>query len=487
RVSITTNGKSDAMMNLTPGAAVGDDEPVMVMLAALPLLMHPEARSAAVIGIGSGISSHVLLASDSLRELDTIEIEPAMVEAARGFHPFNASVFSDSRSRIHIEDAKTFFSAHGRRYDIIVSEPSNPWVSGVASLFSEEFYRRIRRHLEPGGLFVQWLQLYEIEPLLVASVIKALALSFPNYVVYAPDDGNLIIVASEGAAVPAPLEVALRQPRLAAALARLQVRNVVDVEVMRVGSRRVLQPYFDRFPIGPNSDYFPVLDQNAARSRFMNAGAQEIAELSSMPIPAMEILGGEARQGAEVPSRPWLRRSALIHSAQKQLAYLMSGEESYLDGIPPGWRSDAQLFRHVLLECPSRGGVQTVDQLLTVAGRMLPVLSKHESAMLWQKLRDAPCPAAKLHAEWIAVLAAVDARDVRAMTLSAEPLLAPGRFAPGAHGDYLLAAAVLGRLALGDRKMALSLWHRYSPLAKSNPAGKLPEFIQAHLAAQVKN
>ncbi len=83
-----------------------------------------------------------------MKRLDSIEIEPLMVEAARkGFGPRISNVFEDPRSHIVYEDAKTFFASTREPYDLIVSEPSNPWVSGVASLFSDEFYGRISRYL----------------------------------------------------------------------------------------------------------------------------------------------------------------------------------------------------------------------------------------------------------------------------------------------------------------------------------------------------
>jgi spermidine synthase len=292
RLAIVTNGKADAMMDVSPGAAVGDDEPVMAMLGALPLLLQPQARSAAVVGFGSGITSHVLLASSSLRELDTIEIEAAMVEAAaRGFRPLNSAAFDDPRSRVHIEDAKAFFARQGKRYDLIVSEPSNPWVSGVASLFTHEFYRRVATHLNPDGLFVQWLQLYEMEVALVASVMKALVTVFPHYDIYSADDNNLIVVARRGAAVPLAGAEAFRQPGLAQVLARLQVRGPADLEHFRLGDRKLLQPFFERYAISANSDYHPVLDQNAARARFLGLSANEIVRIGSMQLPAGDFLG----------------------------------------------------------------------------------------------------------------------------------------------------------------------------------------------------
>lgn len=483
RLSIVTNGKSDAMVNVAPGAEASDDEPVMVLTGALPVLLHPGARSAAVIGIGSGISSHVLLGSEVLRELDTVEIEPGMVEAARGFRPRNAAVFDDPRSHIHIEDARTFFSLHGKRYDIIVSEPSNPWVSGVASLFSDEFYRRIGRHLEAGGLFVQWLQLYEMEPALVASVVKALARNFSGYELYASDEANLIIVAVKSGPVPPVSAAAFRQPRLAAALERLQVRGIADLELFRIGPRVALQPYFERFGIAPNSDYFPILDQNAAKARFMGARATEVIQLGRMPIPAIEFLGGAARQGAEVVPRAWLKRSESAHAAQQQLAYLLAGDDRRLEGLPAGVRSGAQVAR-IALACPARETRLSVDQLFSIANTLLPYLAANESRDFWQALRR--CGTGGALAEWLELFAAVDARDAMRMAVTAESLLAAGDFGPGSHADYLLAAAILGRLAGGERRRAQELWHRFSSSVSSDRDNVLPELLSGHLFAKAE-
>src|SRR6185295_9295359 len=132
----------------------------------------------------------------ALERVDTVEIEAAMAEAARGFLPRNRNAFADPRGTLVIDDAKTFFAAGDRRYDVIVSEPSNPWVSGVSSLFTREFYRRVRGHLADGGLLLQWFQLYEIDASLVASVMTGLGAEFPHYAVYAASDHDLLIVAS---------------------------------------------------------------------------------------------------------------------------------------------------------------------------------------------------------------------------------------------------------------------------------------------------
>src|SRR6267378_4428744 len=203
--SLRTNGKSDGAINMDPDGPRVSDEITMTLTAAIPLAYRPDAASAAVIGIGTGLTTHTLLGSSTLRSVETIEIEPAMAEASRRFAPRNTSAFADPRSHIIFDDAKTFFSTHNRKYDIIVSEPSNPWVSGVSSLFTGEFYRLARRHLNPDGILVQWFQMYEIDASLVASVLRALGDSFPDYAIYAATGSDLLIIAGETRTLARPL------------------------------------------------------------------------------------------------------------------------------------------------------------------------------------------------------------------------------------------------------------------------------------------
>src|SRR5690606_30483779 len=162
RATISTNGKPDA--SLTPFRELPtQDEITMVMAGALPLALHPDPKRVAVIGWGSGLTTQTLLGSAKPEVVDTIEIERAMVEGARLFGDRVSRAYDDPRSRVRIDDARTFFSTGARKYDVIVSEPSNPWVSGVAGLFTQEFYAFLKHHLNDQGMLVQWLHMYEID------------------------------------------------------------------------------------------------------------------------------------------------------------------------------------------------------------------------------------------------------------------------------------------------------------------------------------
>src|SRR5688572_6056971 len=126
-----------------------------------------------------------------------------MINASRTFRPANVRVFDDPRSTFVIDDAKSYFASTGRRFDLILSEPSNPWVSGVSGLFTEEFYRRVQRQLAPGGVFGQWLHLYELSDGLATSVLAAIDTVFPSYEVFYTSNTDILIVAANGP-LPAP-------------------------------------------------------------------------------------------------------------------------------------------------------------------------------------------------------------------------------------------------------------------------------------------
>ncbi len=129
RMRIVTNGKPDAALSVFDDGMESPDEMTMIMAAVLPLALHKDPKDVANIGFGSGLTVHTLLGDSRLRSVDTIEIEPAMFEGAKAFGKRVERAYTDPRAHIHFEDAKAYFASHASKYDVIVSEPSNPWVT----------------------------------------------------------------------------------------------------------------------------------------------------------------------------------------------------------------------------------------------------------------------------------------------------------------------------------------------------------------------
>jgi spermidine synthase len=323
-ISISTNGKIDAGIS-TDGTASADDY-TMILAAFLPMAHHPQIETAAVIGMGSGRSTHALLHDRRVRMVDTIEIEPAMVQGARQFGDLSDKAFTDARSHIHIEDAKAYFARQGQRYDLILSEPSNPWVSGVASLFTGEFYAQMKRHLKPGGLLVQWLHLYEIDLPLAASVINALTDEFEDYVAYVTNGSDLLLVARADGKV-APLDASvLENADLAPLWTHLGLKSADDLLIRRIGSLDTLAPWMRVAQGASNSDYFPILDQGAVKQRFLRSNA--ISLTRAVSYARRLELGESPAISGRVADAPLYKPVGLANNAFHYAQYFSAGTGS---------------------------------------------------------------------------------------------------------------------------------------------------------------
>jgi spermidine synthase len=466
---ISTNGKEDAGINMDPGpfATRNPDEDTMILLGVIPMALNPEASTAAAIGFGSGLTTHTLLSNPRLKQVDTIEIERNMVEAANRFRPRVERAYTDPRSAIHIDDAKTFFSVQHRQYDIIVSEPSNPWVSGVAGLFSEEFYRLINRHLTENGLFVQWVQLYEIDKNLVVSILKAIDSTFSDYTVYGANETDMLIVARQSKLPAQPDRRILELPDIALALDRIDIRKMQDLEIRRIGNKKYLRKLIASFPIRANSDYHPILDQNAARARFLNADATAFNILSHVVLPAFELLGGADPfwEVTDVTPSSFFSKTQAAYEAMLLRDYYLRGSFDLSSAhISPETRQQAMKLRQIFYDC--RSGIEQNDRftaLFNTAVKMTAHLTPGELAAVWNKLESGGCTRSlsPFERNWIALFKAIGKRDAPSMVWAASTVLEKGQTMPPAMTKYGVVSGMLGCLMQGDRAGSLRLWQTY--------------------------
>jgi spermidine synthase len=399
-----------------------------------------------------------------------------MAEASRGFSPRNGAAFADPRGSIIIDDAKSFFSTHNRRYDIVISEPSNPWVSGVSSLFTEEFYARIRAHLKPGGLLVQWFQLYEVDTSLAASVLGALGKAFEHYAVFAASDHDLLIIASESPLALPLGRKAFEHPGLAREFFNVRVFTEGDLDARYIGNRQTLEPLFLTYGMRPNSDYYPVLDLNAARYRFTEKSAVDVVSLGVLPVPVLEML--EPRRGRR-PVNPMFEGASEFERIEKtrQAAYV---RDYLMAEKPPGPRGtssqlqkDLEVVKLRLVECRSaREEDVWLHSLWRLAEILNPMLPPEQAGVVWQKIMGTPCykDLAKYQQQWIELFRAVAMRDaVRMAEISGQMLASPAEISAESR-EYLWMAGLTGYLAAGDKTGAKRLWDFYSEkLVKSTP------------------
>ena len=480
-ISIRTNGKPDAGVQMDDTKDPNTDESTMVLISALPLAFKPNAKDIAVIGFGSGMSTHTALAAPNVKTVDTIEIEPAMVEGARVFKHRNKRAYEDPRSHIIIEDAKTHFAAHSRQYDIILSEPSNPWVSGVSTLFSEEFYRQIRNYIRDDGLLVQWIQAYEINFELIATILKALGPSFGEYRLFATSEGDVLVVAAKSGPLPALTDELFSWPAMAADLARDGYASIEDLRITTIASRRSLEPLIASAVVPPNSDYFPVLDQNAARARFKRENALDLRSLRQAAVPMIPLIEPDLRYSAKSASMP-----VTVSNPRRELALTaVDAVRIFLTGSAEGTRHIGEsgkmqyLFAHLGTDdCRVPRGVWlgVLSDLVTLAS---PILQKEDLAPIFDRIAKSKCAGALSDEDrqWVNMLRGICNRDAPMMGDAAEHLLAEGKVWVKSDRPTIVLAAMSAHLAVGNPTRAAAIWREHGE--------KLPPDVQRRLSTRL--
>jgi len=460
-ITISTNGKPDAAINNHDDDNMGPDEPTMVLIAAIPLAINPDIKTVANIGMGSGLTTHTLLAWPGIEQVDTIEIESAMVEGAGFFRPRVERAFSDPRSHIHIEDAKTFFSNNQKKYDLITSEPSNPWVSGVSSLFTEEFYQQIKKYLTDDGMFVQWVHAYEININLLLSILKSLNSHFSHYTLFAINDGDLIILAKNNAPVGIPKDIIFSADDMRHELSIVSVHNIHDIKARFIANEQLVKPLFNINKIAINSDYFPILDLSAPKSRFKNENVFNLTRIRIAPIPLINILvpDYEYQDAANVNTGVMFKTTKNISEAQNIYNYAKSRELNDFN------YADIALLIRLANDCSNNSDFQLWNKkLFEIAEITIPSLAPKELNELWELITP-PCPEKlneKQH-QWLALVKALSNRDAKIITDNAI-LLLKDRQQSLEHRQFLFGSMMLALVKLEDYYPALILW---SQLAES--------------------
>jgi spermidine synthase len=239
--SMAINGRTNA--------SDSEDMATQIMLGQLPVLLAPRVKNALVVGYATGVTAGAILQSP-IESVECIELEPATVSGSRFFEHVNNHPLNDSRLHLIIDDARTYLRVVPTRYDIIVSEPSHPWVPGVANLFTREFFQLGRERLNDQGIFVQWLQIYQLSTNSLRSVLATFHETFPYVLVFrvqaAWKGKDLLLVGSNTPLdlerIQGRLQERVADPRIAAELGRANFRGEADVRAWYVCDEKQLAP-----------------------------------------------------------------------------------------------------------------------------------------------------------------------------------------------------------------------------------------------------
>jgi spermidine synthase len=180
-----------------PDASSHGDRSNQTLLAHIPLLFHPQAEKVLVIGLASGMTAGEVL-HYPVKELDVVEISDQVVKASEIFDPWNNECLRDPRTRLIVQDGRNHLALSAEQYDVIISGPSNPWMAGLANLFTLEFFQSAKDHLKQPGIFVQWMQSYEMSWPTFALAGRAFMKVFPDGLLMKTSPADYIFVGFVG-------------------------------------------------------------------------------------------------------------------------------------------------------------------------------------------------------------------------------------------------------------------------------------------------
>ena len=290
-LALLNNGKSDGNVKL--------DASTVVMLGITGGILHPNPKSALVVGLGTGTTAGWLAAMPSIERVDVVELEPAVIDVARRCGPANQNAMDNPKVHVIIGDAREVLLASSRRYDLVVSQPSNPFRAGLSSLFSQEFYDAVRARLNEGGILMQWVQAYEIDVHTLRSVYATLTSVFTTTETWqtTPDDMLLVCSASPIRYDVPTLRRRIQEEPFRSAL--LFTWRAIDLEgfLARFVARESLARYFSQSPDARvNTDDLNPLEYAFARTvgqdyEWSLDGLKDLAHMRNEDRP--NITGGE--------------------------------------------------------------------------------------------------------------------------------------------------------------------------------------------------
>jgi hypothetical protein len=404
--------------------------------------------------------------------VDTVEVEPAVVEGAQGFRPYNAKAYDDPRSHLQQEDPKTFLAAQGKRYDLIVALPSPPWEGAAAGLYTQEFYRLTRRHLAPGGIFVQRVRISGLDESLLSAIFLTLHQAFPHFRLYLANDRDLVVVARGDGPVGSPAAAVLAEPRVAAMLRMVGLAGGQEVAIRQFADERLVVPLMFSYGRQVYSDFFPALERQAPWVWSRRPPLRLFAALNAAPLPVLDLLEPTRRPLGPVsiePRRTYARSLSIVRAHRIQGYFLRGGKVPLVAafaGLSQGQVVELSRLRPWETGCPGGAAEGLFRSLSWMASQVVPYLSATDLNALWalpwwKKCQGEVGLALKRR---VALYWAVGEGALTNMRLLGTDLLVrPDRFVDQGEKDYALTAALLGALAEGNKARARQIWEALGP------------------------
>jgi len=338
------NGKTEA--------STGSDMLTQRMVGTLPLLFHSEPRTALLIGLASGVTAGSML-RHPIERLECVEIVRGMDRAAALFSRENYDCLDDPRFELIESDGRNHLLLTDSKYDVIVSQGSNPWVSGCVNLFTAEYFELARERLNPGGVVGQWVQIYAMSREDFMLVLSTFHEVFPCVSVWQASEGDIVLLGSE-TDFPrdyASIRSAMTRPGVEEDLASVGLETFAGLFSCFLLDTRGLEEYLDGFE-GRVTDDNPSLEFTMPRLIGTMTHHLRIAELAQHRVPAWEFITGRVPDDV----------AAELRSAYEARGKVFEAVARAADGRP---LEALDLYRAALAENPEDAlGLENLSRLL---------------------------------------------------------------------------------------------------------------------------
>ncbi len=430
----------------------GGDMLTQELVAHLPLLLHEQPKQVLVIGLGTGVTLASAVSHPSDR-IDVVEISPEIVAASEYFSDVNHHALSDPRVHLIVGDGRSQLRLGRRSYDVIISEPSNPWVAGMAALFTRETFEAIRERLAPGGIVCQWLHTYDISEPDLRSIVATFATVFPQSTLWMVGDGDLLLAASTG-----PLDDRLnairqawKRPGVAADLQRVGVMSPFEVLSLWAGGAKTIADLGAGSAI--QTDDRMALEFSGPAAVYRSTGSNQVL-LMRRVRDAAEVPPAIAKARAGATAADWRARGAML----QRIHIFDEAYENFARAFAMGPEDDENVSAYAAASVPAGKSSEAIDRLKArlraapgsaaarvALSKLLASTGKHAEAIAVANVDDAPVPVL----EQLAALYA-DAGDLANLERTVEKLqelrpyaaktrylAATARFMQGAFTDAL--------------------------------------------------
>lgn len=438
--AFVVNGKSDGNAKM--------DAATQIMSGLIGAALHPKPEKTMVIGLGTGSTAGWLAAVPGMERVDAVELERSILRVASDCAAVNHDALANPKLHVSVGDGREFLLTTRHKYDLIVSEPSNPYRAGVANLFTRDFYLSVQNRLQSGGIFLQWIQTYDIDDRTIEILYETLGSVFPKIDTWQTQEGDLLLLASEQSP---PLDFPHLRARLAQEPFRTALRvawsatSAEDFLAHHIGNPKLAEALQRIEPWPLNTDDRTVMEFAIARS-LSTANGFGIGNLRASAHATRLDRPAELRGDVDWSRVEEARLSAPLSPAEAQ-------------SLTPEQRTRASA-----LAAYERGDLREALRLWrsqTQEPKTLP-----ELRLVAESLAGEGSPAASLYIDSLGKIAAADAEAARSELYLQEGKIAAAteslaRFLQAAHEDPWPNQLVIRR----------SLW-RAQAIAAADRSGK---------------